>query len=198
MGELYDVPCLNYGTSYIGFNLIRLNCTHNNSEWDAYGDGAHNGGATIYGDIEGNLNFANITSTGSGMQDVTDCQIRQNTNFIIKYNGNVCIGTTQPDKNSEGNPSLLTVHGSITAEEVFVQLFNSQDIVFKNNYKLPTLESVENFIKQNKHLPGIPGEEETNKGINLSEMNSILLKKVEELTLYVIQLKKEVDELKKK
>ena len=79
------------------------------------------------------------------------------------------------------------------------------DFVFENNYNLPSLESVDKFIKENKHLPEIASAKEMQKdGINLSEMNIKLLQKIEEMTLYIIEQnkllskqQKEIIELKK-
>ncbi|HPS63504.1 MAG TPA: hypothetical protein PLK82_10615, partial [Bacteroidales bacterium] len=71
------------------------------------------------------------------------------------------------------------------------------DYVFNKDYKLRSLYDVENFINTNKHLPGVPSEKEVvGKGLNLGDMNSVLLQKVEELTLYMINLQKENDALK--
>jgi hypothetical protein len=62
---------------------------------------------------------------------------------------------------------------------------------------LPSLTEIENYIKANKHLPEVPSAKEMEaNGINLSEMNMLLLKKVEELTLYMIKTSKQVEELK--
>jgi hypothetical protein len=71
------------------------------------------------------------------------------------------------------------------------------DFVFNSDYKLKSLYEVENFINLNKHLPDVPSEKEvTANGLNLGDMNATLLQKVEELTLYMIDLKKENDALK--
>ena len=72
------------------------------------------------------------------------------------------------------------------------------DFVFGNDYNLLTLSEVEDYIDKNGHLPDIPSEAEVEEnGINIGEMQAKLLQKIEELTLYVIQLEKEIDELKK-
>jgi hypothetical protein len=71
------------------------------------------------------------------------------------------------------------------------------DFVFKPEYKLPTLASVKAYIDKNQHLPEIPSEQEiTKNGLDLGEMNKLLLKKVEELTLYLIEKDKEINDLK--
>ncbi|WP_410219701.1 hypothetical protein [Pedobacter sp.] len=70
--------------------------------------------------------------------------------------------------------------------------------MFNDGYRLTDLKEIAEFIKANKHLPGVPSAAEAEKeGIELGEMNKILLKKIEELTLHLIELKKEVSELKK-
>jgi len=74
---------------------------------------------------------------------------------------------------------------------------NAPDYVFDKNYKLPSLKAVEQHISANKHLPDLPSAAEMKKnGVDIAEMNMILLKKVEELTLYVIAQQKEIDNLK--
>ncbi|MDQ1238890.1 MAG: hypothetical protein QG577_1075 [Thermodesulfobacteriota bacterium] len=104
--------------------------------------------------------------------------------------GKVGIGTTAPAYN-------LAVNGSIGCKELTVTTTGWADFVFKDNYKLPPLSEVETFISQNKHLPGIPTEEEVAKnGVKMGDMSTKLLQKVEELTLYMIELKKENEDLK--
>jgi len=92
------------------------------------------------------------------------------------------------------------VKGSIITEEVIVKLYGSwSDFVFEKNYKLKSLNEVENFILKNKHLPNVPSASEViEKGINVAEMDAILLMKIEETTLYLIDLKKQNDELLKR
>lgn len=71
------------------------------------------------------------------------------------------------------------------------------DYVFAPDYSLMPLQEVEQFVKTNRHLPDIPSEQEVlDKGIDVAEMNALLLKKVEELTLYIIEIEKQVEALK--
>lgn len=106
--------------------------------------------------------------------------------------GEVGIGTTVTS-------AKLTVKGDVHAREVRVTATAGADFVFEEEYKLPKLEDVDKFIKEHKHLPEIaPASEMQSKGVDLGDMNMKLLQKVEELTLYMIELKSEVNELKKK
>ncbi|PWG78065.1 hypothetical protein [Pararcticibacter amylolyticus] len=105
--------------------------------------------------------------------------------------GNVGIGTIHPT-------AKLTVAGAIHSTEIKVSVDAGADYVFHNEYKLPALGQVESFIKTHQHLPGIaPAGEMEKDGINLSEMNMKLLKKIEELTLYLIEQNREMQEYKK-
>ncbi len=102
--------------------------------------------------------------------------------MTIVKNGSVGVGTTTPD-------AKFTVKGDIHAEEVRVDLtVPGPDYVFEEDYDLPTLESLQNYIRENKHLPEIPSAAEMEAdGIDLGVMNMLLLKKVEELTLHLIE-----------
>ncbi|MCZ8215088.1 MAG: tail fiber protein, partial [Cyclobacteriaceae bacterium] len=117
-----------------------------------------------------------------------------NENWLVANNGNVGIGTTNPTEK-------LTVNGNVYSKEVKVDVNagTGPDYVFEPTYQLPSLTEIENYIKANKHLPEVPSakEMETN-GINLSEMNMLLLKKVEELTLHLIEANKKIDYLTKR
>ena len=100
-----------------------------------------------------------------------------------------------------GNPNVaeynMEVNGKIWAHEVEVKIQDWWDEVFHDSYNLMPIEELEQYVKINKRLPDIPSEEKVKEeGIELGEMNALLLKKVEELTLYVIELKKELDEVK--
>ena len=95
--------------------------------------------------------------------------------------------------NAPATGYMLSVAGKVIAEEVKVQLKTSwPDYVFANDYKLLPIDELEKLIIKNKHLPNIPSAAEVEKnGISLGDMNKRLMEKVEELTLYIIQLKKE-------
>ena len=103
----------------------------------------------------------------------------------------VGIGTMNPD-------SRLTVNGHIHATEVRVDLnIPAPDYVFADDYKLLSLKETEEYINANHHLPEVPSAKVMEKeGVNVSEMNMLLLKKVEELTLHMIEMQKEIERLK--
>jgi hypothetical protein len=108
--------------------------------------------------------------------------------LTIATNGNVGIGTNNP-------LAKLSVNGLICAKEVRVSLAGAPcwpDYVFSKEYKLQDLNEVEAFIKENHHLPQIPSAGEVDKnGVELGNLNIKMLEKIEELTLYVINMKKE-------
>jgi len=149
----------------------------------------------------GNLGYSVRTAAGGGWA----WQFVDGTNKVYFHvdfaKESVGIGTT--------NPGIfkLAVEGKVGAHEVQVRTAGSgwADYVFFDDYKLRPLAEVEKYVKQNHHLPEVPSAEEVEKnGHNLGQMDAILLKKIEELTLYMIELKKdnqalrqEVEALKK-
>ena len=128
------------------------------------------------------------TMTNSFSSYNNDLVLKTEGNIRLTINddtGNVGIGTTNPD-------AKLAVNGKIHAKEVKVDLVGWSDFVFYDDYKLPTLEEVAAHIKEKGHLKDIPSAKEVAKnGIYLGEMDAKLLQKIEELTLYVIDLKEE-------
>ncbi len=116
--------------------------------------------------------------------------LENGTNSFTINGGNVGIGTYNPGS------WKLAVNGKIRAKEIKVETSWS-DFVFYDDYELPTLQEVENHIKEKGHLKDIPSAKEVEEnGIFLGEMDSKLLQKIEELTLYTIQQEKEILKLK--
>ncbi|MEO1050054.1 MAG: hypothetical protein AAFX87_05495 [Bacteroidota bacterium] len=112
-----------------------------------------------------------------------------NSNSYINH-GNFGIGTTNPTYK-------LSVNGTIRAKEVIVETGWS-DFVFEEDYRLRTLKEVEAYINENGHLPEIPSAKEVEEnGVKVGEMESKLLQKIEELTLYLIEKEKQIEKLSK-
>lgn len=140
-----------------------------------------------YNTLKGGLNFWKPAGGTTGLAGT-------NYHLFIANNGNVSIGTD----NSFGYK--LAVKGNMIAEQVVVKLYGTwPDFVFNKDHSMMNLYEVENFISKNSHLPNVPSAKEVEeKGIDLGEMNKILLQKIEELTLYMIEQQKQIDELKSK
>ncbi|WP_333888895.1 hypothetical protein [Sphingobacterium siyangense] len=117
---------------------------------------------------------------------------RQISNYVSRFNvfGRVGIGTANPQAD-------LTVNGNILAKEIKVKTdISVPDYVFEPEYKLKTLEEIEKYISINKHLPEIPSAKKiTVDGMDLAEMNLLLLKKIEEMTLHLIEKDKIIREV---
>jgi hypothetical protein len=118
-------------------------------------------------------------------------------NFIATMN--YYPGTAQLGINCLPRPGYhLSVNGLVKAKEIVVELTDWADYVFDKKYKLPTLSEVEKFIELNKHLPGIPSAQEIQtNGLKVGDMQTKMMQKIEELTLYVIEQDKKIEELKK-
>ena len=142
---------------------------------------------------------ANIDQPEGGL--VIGCWSNAARGIRISAEGNVGIGTVNTGSYK------LAVEGRIAARGIKVTVDpNFPDYVFEPTYQLRSLAHLEQYINQNKHLPGIPSAEEVKKegGIELGDMNVKLLEKVEELSLYIIEMnkklveqQKEIDRLKK-
>ncbi len=120
-----------------------------------------------------------------------------NNGYIQLDGTQVAIGAVVP----AASAYRLTVGGKIICEELKVKLVSSgwPDYVFDKKYKLKSLPDVEKFIAKNNHLPNIPSAKEVEKnGIEVGDMQKKMMEKIEELTLYIIDLQKQVDTLKRK
>ena len=147
----------------------------------------------------------NVHSYGLGVDESGEGHLYGNISgsnlMSFTTDGKVLVGD---DTDTPGTHKLY-VNGSILATEVNVaEVANWPDYVFEKDYSLPALHDVETFIDQNGHLPGVPSQKEVKEnGINLAGTDAILLKKIEELTLYLIdqqkraqQQQEEIDALK--
>lgn len=136
-------------------------------------------------DLKIGLNFSNpsgkfIIRTG-GLDHV-----------FVDNNGNMSIGTSQP-----ANGYKLSINGKVIAEEMRIQNSNAwPDYVFAPAYKMMSLEEVKKYIERHSHLPGIPEAKTIEKdGIPVGEMQSLMMEKIEELTLHLIQANEQIKKL---
>ncbi|BAV06185.1 hypothetical protein FLA_2201 [Filimonas lacunae] len=115
------------------------------------------------------------------------------TDLYISESGNIGIGTKTPSQK-------LSVNGTILAKKMIVSVkeANWADYVFDASYKLIPLQQLEEYVLFHKHLPEVPSAKEVaDKGVDVGENQAMLLKKIEELTLYVIEQQKQLDKQKK-
>ncbi len=167
------------------------------------GPGCQNGmilfGDTAYGDDHfgrWGIEYVSSESEGYGLNFTRPWRPNQvfgNHFLFLADSGNVGIGTKNPR-------AKLAVNGDILAKSIRVNTSSTYwpDYVFEDGYNLMSLSDLESYIAKNKHLPGIPSASEIDakNEVDLGEMNALLLEKVEELTRYIIELQKQIDELK--
>ena len=154
------------------------------------------GGGTSGWGLSGNAG-TNNASQFIGTTDNMGLVFRTNniTRLSISASGNVGIGTT----NISDTAFKLFVETGIHTRKIKVDVSAWPDYVFDKDYELPTLPELDKFIQQNKHLPGVQSSTDAEKnGIDLGNNQTVLLKKVEELTLYLIQMKKENEKMKER
>ena len=170
--------------------------------------------AAIGADL-GIFKVSNILAGSLELGSTSDDNLNDNGGIVTIYNtirdnahtyvgnlnvmdGNVGIGTDLPAEK-------LAVNGKIRAREIRVDVDAMPDYVFDKDYQVASLEALESYIKKNKHLPEVPSAAEFERdGMAVGEMNKLLLKKIEELTLHLIAQEKiirkqqtDIDELKK-
>ena len=115
-----------------------------------------------------------------------------NKKFWVYENGNVGIGCSNPQVK-------LAVNGKIQATEVEIKSAPCSDYVFETDYELMSIHDLDTYVRFNKHLPEVPSAQEfAEDGYSVGQMDDLLLRKIEELTLYIITLKKENEALNEK
>ncbi len=136
----------------------------------------------VNGGADQNLHFQVYNGDGSSVSG--------HALVISGSNANIGIGTATPTEK-------LSVNGKIRAKEIKVETANWPDYVFEDDYPILSLAETEKYIQTNKHLPEMPTSKEAEaNGIALGELNKLLLKKIEELTLHLIKLSKENEQMK--
>jgi hypothetical protein len=142
--------------------------------------------SSVWLDNDGKLKLRSVTGHGIAFRNT------HNSNDILHINDNgMAIGAALP------TGYMLAVNGKVITKEIRVDA-SWADYVFNEDYKLRTISEVESYIKKNHHLPDVPSAAEVEKnGVALGETVSLLLKKIEELTLYLIEKDKQVDNQKK-
>lgn len=134
------------------------------------------------------LNYANGITFHTGINSAhgVEVSVWDNERLRITQNGNVGIGTTNPTEK-------LSVNGKIRAHEIKVKATGWPDYVFEDSYQPSSLAELEKYIKLNRHLPDVPSAKVISEnGVELGEMNKLLLKKIEELTLHLIEKEKQL------
>lgn len=162
-------------------------------------DGSTNGSLLFGGAINSNcthgawgIEYVNSPSEGQGLnfwRPSSPCNNpKGNYFFFLADNSNVGIGTNNPK-------AKLSVEGAILAKEVCVKdsISNWPDYVFQEKYNLMDLKALKEYVETNKHLPDVPSAAEVEaNGVKLGETTSLLMQKIEELTLYIIQLEERI------
>jgi len=154
--------------------------------------GSNNGNRNVFiGDIAGS------TETNASNKLIIGTQENANLIYGDFSTNQIAIGTKTFYSGANG-PYMLSVKGKIACQELKVDLNNWSDFVFNSDYKLRSLGDVEAYVKANKHLPEVPSAKEVEaNGVSVGEMQATMMQKIEEMTLYMIQLQKQNDELAK-
>ncbi len=173
-------------------------------------NGIYNG-LTVYTGktIDGRIVFSGNTTTGNKISSEFYHSWTPLTLQAKSYNfteGKVGIGVESPKAELDVNGSIICTGSldvvdlnasQIKANDIRMDMSNVADYVFAEDYNLKSLSEVENYVNEHKHLPGVPSAAEMEaEGISVSKMSNLLLEKVEELTLHMIQLEKENAALK--
>ncbi len=207
--EVYVGGALNGTTANTTYTVTGLTAATQYSIYvrakDAAGNGTNSntitpttsagGGSSAAWDLNGNAGTS-ATTNFIGTTDAQGLSFKTNNvqRLLISADGNVGIGTST----ITGGAYKLYVKNGIRTEKVKVDVSsNWPDYVFHKKYKLPSLKEVEEFIQKNKHLPDVPSAAEVGKeGLDLGDNQAMLLKKIEELTLYVIEQNKANEQMK--
>ena len=207
--EMYNTPWNGYGhievqgTDQFGGNsnelLLNFWCGRNTGI-----NAGPNGGIAYFGNLvemgfPQHKNIALHIKGKNAQEAYFKIDNQSNTTvFKVKTNGETQIGA-ETVTSGPHTDAMLTVNGKIACKEVRVFIVNWSDYVFDEKYKLLPLEEVEKYYLKYKHLPNIPSAEEVIvNGNELAKTDALLLAKIEELTMYIVELKKELNAIKQK
>ncbi|BDU51689.1 hypothetical protein [Haliovirga abyssi] len=167
-----------------------------NSSWGEYLQVGGNGRVTSYASVAATNGNLHLDAKNGNFSTYINWYSKNRT-IINGRGGNVLIGKSNDTGQKLQVEGSASINGTLHTSELVVTQNVWADYVFENNYKLRPLEEVAKFVKSNKHLPDIPSEKEVkSKGVSVGDMQAKLLQKVEELTLYMIELKKENEDMK--
>ncbi|VXD10884.1 hypothetical protein [Marinoscillum sp. 108] len=137
-----------------------------------------------YSSVPSEVRIYTPTDQNQGVSIYSDKRL-----VFFRNDGNVGIGVDSPN-------NKLSVNGTIWAKEVKVSMTDAADWVFEDGYELKSLDEVEKFVRLNKHLPDLPSADEFRENdLNVADMDNKLLQKIEELTLYMIDMNKRMNQL---
>lgn len=140
---------------------------------------------TVQDTLYSKLRMYSAANTTTKLQRI---ELNTEANSWINTRGNFGIGTSSPQYK-------LDVHGTIRANEILVNT-NGADYVFDENYQLRSLQDVQAYIQENKHLPDVQSAEQMQQeGVSVSDLQTTLLRKIEELTLYIIEQGQKIQDL---
>lgn len=194
IGTLSPLGLLQVGAKSIGYGSIVMNDAGNSTALasiDLYG--GYTKWATFSSD-----NLTGKVVVGNMQAYPFSLQTNGTDRLYIDAEGKIGIGVSLPSEKLSvaGN---VAVNGVISTRKIIVKQVGWSDYVFQKGYKLKSISSLEKFINENGHLPDVPSAKEVEeKGISVGDNQALLLKKIEELTLYIIQQQKEIEALKKR
>lgn len=195
VGGLLQMSQLNFfiknqSNGILGLSVPSLSFNLSNSNGRAWLGSFTNSSASIYGKM-------NVISSDNGLYIQTNNSLRYGIRVKTSTDNNNALEVFGQDANKRN--FLVTGGGTVYARKYVTTLTAFPDYVFEKNYELMSLSDLRSYIQQNKHLPKIPTANEVEEhGVELGELNRLLVEKVEELTLYILQLEERISKIESK